>query len=183
MLAQGFLQPRTKNGEKCWTCAPVGEGRAMGMDSGRLPSERETERALERTILQAFGSPRQVRQASTQKRKKKETQKRMPSLDCRSESHVLDAAAALVLHGLAQLFLAGRELRPFCLGAEAAGFQFDVCRGWVGIRACWRPWQNKAPVVRDAQDSTSGAKGESSEEKSAVLIDPRPNSSQVRCTI
>lgn len=25
---------RTKSGEKCWTCAPVGEGRAMGMDSG-----------------------------------------------------------------------------------------------------------------------------------------------------
>ena len=28
---------RTKNGEKCWTCAPVGEGRAMGMDSGPGP--------------------------------------------------------------------------------------------------------------------------------------------------
>eukprot|EP00930_Biecheleria_cincta_P046360 TRINITY_DN31972_c0_g1_i1.p1 TRINITY_DN31972_c0_g1~~TRINITY_DN31972_c0_g1_i1.p1 ORF type:complete len:695 (+),score=124.23 TRINITY_DN31972_c0_g1_i1:88-2085(+) len=26
---------RTKNGEKCWTCAPVGEGNAMGMDSGQ----------------------------------------------------------------------------------------------------------------------------------------------------
>ena len=27
-------QPRTKSGEKCWTCAPVGEGRALGMDTG-----------------------------------------------------------------------------------------------------------------------------------------------------
>ena len=26
--------PRTKNGEKCWTCAPVGEGRSLGMDTG-----------------------------------------------------------------------------------------------------------------------------------------------------
>ena len=28
--------PRTKNGEKCWTCAPVGEGRSLGMDTGHL---------------------------------------------------------------------------------------------------------------------------------------------------
>lgn len=27
---------RTKNGEKCWTCAPVGEGRSLGMDTGAL---------------------------------------------------------------------------------------------------------------------------------------------------
>jgi len=26
---------RTKNGEKCWTCAPVGEGRSLGMDTGQ----------------------------------------------------------------------------------------------------------------------------------------------------
>mmetsp|Transcript_106951 Transcript_106951/g.190141 ORF Transcript_106951/g.190141 Transcript_106951/m.190141 type:complete len:658 (+) Transcript_106951:58-2031(+) len=26
---------RTKNGDKCWTCAPVGEGGGMGMDSGQ----------------------------------------------------------------------------------------------------------------------------------------------------
>ena len=27
---------RTKNGEKCWTCAPLGEGRSLGMDTGAL---------------------------------------------------------------------------------------------------------------------------------------------------
>lgn len=26
---------RTKNGEKCWTCAPIGEGRSLGMDTGQ----------------------------------------------------------------------------------------------------------------------------------------------------
>lgn len=36
VLVSDRTNRRTKNGEKCWTCAPVGEGRSLGMDTGDL---------------------------------------------------------------------------------------------------------------------------------------------------
>ena len=94
--------------------------------------EREGERERERERVSAaspgvrlkrLGPPGELDKQAARIEPEKDAWR--PSLNCRSESHVLDAAAALVLYGLAELFLAGWELRPFCLGAAAAGFQSD----------------------------------------------------------
>lgn len=97
--ASGLKPPRTRSGEKCWTCAAV-EGRALGMDTG--------------------GS-----------------EEPYTPFNARSACHVLDAAFALVLHGLAELLLAGRVYSSEVYLVTASTWISVVVIGYWVVAYAW----------------------------------------------